>query len=116
MVNFNDIVIFKNKTFGDLLKEIYDNSKNKEKQITGLIQELRILITDSRDANIIAPLIKGYLDAGVKNDEHLIKLAALVQRIMTNTTEDGGLGLSDEEKAALMEEINNIEKEIKSNG
>ena len=42
-----DKLIFKNKKFADLLEEIYDNQKKKEKQISTLISELRPLIEDT---------------------------------------------------------------------
>ena len=38
--------IFGKKSYSDLLKEIYDNQKKKEKQITALISELKPLIQD----------------------------------------------------------------------
>ena len=44
-----DKLIFKNKKFADLLEEIYDNQKKKEKQISTLISELRPLIEDTGD-------------------------------------------------------------------
>ena len=68
-------IIFKEKRYSELLEEIYDNQKRKEKQISGLISELRPLIQDTGDATIIVPLIKEYMEIGVKNDEQLIKVA-----------------------------------------
>lgn len=110
MPNFDEH-IFGKKSFSDLMKEIYDNSKKKEAQISALISELKPLINDIGDATLIVPLIKEYMEIGVKNDEHLIKLAAIVQRAMQNSTNnsDGSLGISDEEKAQLLAEINKIQ-------
>lgn len=110
MSNF-DVNIFGKKSFADLMKEIYDNSKKKEAQISALISELKPLINDIGDATLIVPLIKEYMEIGVKNDEHLIKLAAIVQRAMQNSINnaDGSLGISDEEKAQLLAEINKIQ-------
>ena len=72
-----DKLIFKNKKFADLLEEIYDNQKRKEKQISTLISELRPLIEDTGDATLIVPLIKEYLEIGVKNDDQLVKVGQL---------------------------------------
>ena len=36
-----DNLIFGKKKFSDILSEIYDNQKKKEKQISGLISELK---------------------------------------------------------------------------
>jgi hypothetical protein len=71
-------VVFGNKKFSDILSEIYDNQKKKEKQISTLIGELKPLINDIGDATLIVPLIKEYLEISVKNDEQLIKMATIV--------------------------------------
>ena len=103
-------IIFKEKRFSDLLEEIYDNQKKKEKQISGLIGELRPLIQDTGDATIIVPLIKEYMDIGVRNDEQLIKIATILQRIFQNQDSGAeGFGISDEEREQLLKEIENIQ-------
>ncbi|NBW29409.1 hypothetical protein EBR37_03445, partial [bacterium] len=57
--------------------------------------------------------IKEYLEVGVKNDEHLVKLAAVVQRLVSTSSkvqaETGNSWmLSDEEKKQLMGELDEI--------
>jgi hypothetical protein len=104
-----DKLIFKNKKFGDLLEEIYDHQKKKEKQISTLISELRPLIEDTGDATLIVPLIKEYLEIGVRNDDQLVKLATIIQRIIqSQETGTDSFGISEEEREQLMKEINNI--------
>jgi len=115
-----DIEIFKGKTFSELMKDIYSNSTKKDRQINMLIGELRPLIKNVGDATVIVPLIKEYLEVGVKNDEHLVKLAAVVQRLVsTNNRVQAETGntwmLSEEEKKQLMGELDEIagtDKEI----
>ena len=104
-----DKIIFKKKKFSDILSEIYDNQKQKQQQISILISELKPLIQDIGDATLIVPLIKEYLDLGIKNDEQLIKIATIVQR-MVKSSENNGTGelISEEEKAQLMKEINKL--------
>jgi len=109
-----DIELFKGKTFSELMKDVYDNSKKKERQINLLIAELKPLIKNVGDATLIVPLIKEYLEVGVKNDEHLVKLAAIVQRLVSSNTKaqsetGGGYLLSEEEKQQLLAELNTIE-------
>jgi hypothetical protein len=109
-----DIELFKGKTFSELMKDVYDNSKKKERQINLLIAELKPLIKNVGDATLIVPLIKEYLEVGVKNDEHLVKLAAIVQRLVSSNTKaqsetGGGYLLSEEEKRQLLDELNTIE-------
>ena len=109
-----DIELFKGKTFSELMKDVYDNSKKKERQINLLIAELKPLIKNVGDATLIVPLIKEYLEVGVKNDEHLVKLAAVVQRLISsNARAQESTGspymLSEEEKQQLLAELNTIE-------
>ena len=108
---FDELEIFKGKSFSDLLKDIYKNSAEKEKQIKILIGELKPLIRNIGDATIIVPLIKEYMEIGVKNDEQLVKMAAVVQRaVAANKNSDSNeFSLSDEEKKQLLDEINKFE-------
>jgi 2',3'-cyclic-nucleotide 2'-phosphodiesterase (5'-nucleotidase family) len=103
-----DNVVFKNKKFSDILEEIYNNQQKKDKQVTALINELKPLISDIGDATLIVPLIKEYMDISVKNDDILIKMAALAQRAMATTTSDGQLTISDEEKEQLLSTMNEL--------
>ena len=103
-----DNIIFKKKKFSDILSEIYDNQKKKEKQISGLIAELKPLINDIGDATLIVPLIKEYMEIGVRNDEQLIKMATIVQRALNNSTSEDALGITEEEKQQLLEELDKL--------
>jgi len=78
-----DKEIFNGKTLSDLFGEIHDNSTQTRSQIKALIGELKPLIENVGDATLIVPMIKEYMEIGVKNDEHLIKLATVIQRIET---------------------------------
>ena len=104
-------VIFDNKTFSDLLKEIHTNQKKKGKQIGQLIAELRPLIQNLGDATVVVPLIKEYMEISVKNDDHLLKMAAIVQRLSTGNTISGGDMLTEEEMNQLQNIIEETEKE-----
>jgi hypothetical protein len=113
-----DSDIFGDKKLKDLFQEIYQNQKKKEKQISALIEELKPLIDDIGDATLVVPLIKEYLEIGVKNDEQLIKMATIIQRCLNTNNggdNDGGLGISEEEKAQLLGEINKIQENLNSN-
>ena len=106
-------VIFDDKSFGDLLKEIHGNQKKKATQIASLIAELRPLIQSLGDATVVVPLIKEYMEISVKNDDHLIKMASIVQRLSTGgaNTGDGGL-LSTDEMDQLMDVAEEIAKTV----
>ena len=96
--------IFKGTSFADLMHDVYHNSKKKDRQINQLISQLQPLIKNASDATIIVPLIKEYLDVAVKNDDHLVKLTAIVQRYISTTQTITGADslLSDEEKQQLI--------------
>ena len=106
-----DEEIFKGKTLANLFSEIYENSKKKDEQINTLIGQLKGLIKNMTDATVIVPLIKDYIDASLKNDDHLIKMAGIVQRAKTRSVADGSdLSLTDDEKNELLETIAAIEE------
>jgi len=105
--------IYKGKHFSGLCKDIVKNSENKKDQIDILISELRTLIKTVNDAVIIVPLIKDYYDVGIKNDEQLVKLAAVVQRLVAKGEASGegqSMLLSEDERKQLMEEVITISK------
>ena len=112
-----DKEIFKGKTLSDLFGEIYDNSKETKSQVKGLIAELKPLIEDIGDATLLVPMIKEYMEIGVKNDEHLIKLATVIQRleIAASRGETGEFDFSElqdllEESQETQEEVKDVEK------
>jgi hypothetical protein len=105
--------IFGNKSFSDLLKNIYDNSREKEKQIKDLISGLKPFVTDTQSALMVVPLIKEYLDVSVKNDDSLIKMAGIVQRAMANSKNGGDDGfLSEAELDQIRGEVQKIGEEV----
>ena len=101
--------IFEGKTFDSLLKDIYTNSTRKEKQIQILITELKPMIKNIGDAVIIVPLIKEYMEISVKNDDQLIKMAAIVQKAnLRSGSGDENLILTDAEKEQLIAEVGRV--------
>ena len=98
-------IIFDDKSFSDILKEIHKNQTKKSKQLASLIAELRPLITSLGDATVVVPLIKEYMEISVKNDEQLIKMAAIVQRLSTGTTSTGDGGTLTESELLQLQDI-----------
>jgi hypothetical protein len=112
MSNPLDQVLFEGKTSSDVFKEIYNNSKKKDKQINSLIAELKPLIQNIGDAPVVVPLIKEYLEVSVKNDEHLIKMMAVIQRLNNSSTTSGDALLTDEE----LKQLQQIAEEVATDG
>ena len=112
-MDLQDIEIYKGKSFSALCKEIVVNQNEKKDQLDILVSELRTLIKTVNDAMIIVPLIKDYMDVGVKNDEQLVKLAAIIQKLVVkgeNSGEGNNYILSDEDRKQLMDEVITIGK------
>ena len=109
--------IFEGKTFQDLTKDIYENTTKRKVQIDLLISEIHGFITTIDDVVMVAPIIKEYMDTAVKNDEHLVKLAGVLQRIISKSAgaDDESMLLSDVEKEELMgtlqDTVNDLQKE-----
>ena len=114
-----DKTIFRDKTLSDIFGEIYDNSTATRAQVRGLIGELKPLIENIGDATLIVPMIKEYMEIGVKNDEHLIKLATVIQRIEAIQAKGGDGEMFDfselqdllEESEATVENVDEIQKD-----
>ena len=106
-------ILFDDKSFSDLLKEIHGNQKKKAKQLASLIAELRPLVQSLGDATVVVPLIKEYMEISVKNDDQLVKMAAIVQRLSTGTANSGdGGSLTEEEMDQLMDVAEEIAKTV----
>ena len=109
--------IFKGKTFQDLTKDIYENTTKRKVQIDLLISEIHGFITTIDDVVMVAPIIKEYMDTAVKNDEHLVKLAGVLQRIISKSQGDNdeSLLLSEAEKEELLgtlqDTVNDLQNE-----
>ena len=113
-----DYKVFKNTTLDDLYEKIDTNSKRNKIQIESLIQELMTFIKDPNSAIQLFPMISDYMEANIRNDELLVKLTAVVQRVMQAEAkgEGGEYSLSDEEKEQILSKIEtettNIQKDI----
>ena len=99
-----DTELFKGKKVSDVLEEIYNNSKKKDKQITALINQLKEHVNDLGDATVVVPMIKEYLEVGVKNDDALIKMVNLVQRMTNSAPGSSDFDLSAEELQLLLQD------------
>ena len=100
-----DFEVFDGKSLSDLFKDIYDNTQTNKKQLEVLMQEVVGFIKDGDTAVQIIPMLKEYLEINVKNDDQLVKMAAVVQRIISSE-QRGNVGeefsLTDSEKEQLM--------------
>ena len=109
-----DFKIFGNKNFSDLSEEIYENSKLKKTQIELLISEVHGYIQGIEDIAVVGPIIKELMEAGIKNDDNLVKLATIYQRIMAKQpVDDSDVSLlSEEEKEELMASLEDVANDL----
>ena len=112
-----DTPIFDDVSFSDIAKEIYNKKKEKDVQIQVLIQELKPFVKNISDASMLVPLIKEYMEISVKNDEILVKLSSIVQKLIVadtaSSTGDSEFGLSAEEKKQLLQEATDLRNSLK---
>lgn len=101
-----NVKAFKDTSLGDILEEAHDRSNEQKKLVERLIDQLSDFMETEDDAVALVPLIKEYLEINVQNNEQLVKIAQVVQR-MYNTAikqegkDDGGGGFSDDERDEL---------------
>ena len=110
-----DYEIFDGKSLSSLFKDIYDNTTFNRKQLEVLTRELVQFIKDGDTAVQIVPMIKEYLEINVKNDDQLVKMAGIVQRLISAEGKVGSedeYGLSDEEKTQLLSGMEDTIKDI----
>ena len=105
----SDFELYKGKSFASLCKDVVNNSEEKKQQIDILITDLRDMIKTVNDAVTIVPLLKEYMELGIKNDDAFIKMAGIVQRAMNASLDPSDAGLlSERDKELLFQEINNV--------
>jgi predicted ATP-grasp superfamily ATP-dependent carboligase len=109
--------LFKGKTLSGLFEDIYNNSSRNKKQLEVLVKEVVGFIKDGDTAIELIPMIKEYLEINVKNDELLVKLAGVVQRILATEGKAGSeseFGLTEEEKNQIMKNIDEVVDDLQS--
>jgi len=90
-----DFELYKGKKYSDLLEDIVKNHKSKQTQIKALVGQLVDMVSEPGDAVIVVPLIKGYLDSDIKNDEALVKVAQIASKAAIPAAGGGGFDEKD---------------------
>jgi hypothetical protein len=103
--------IFKGKTISDLVEEVYNKHKNQDSTIKQEIMRLTDMIETPGDAIVVVPLLKGFMDSSLKNDEVLLKLLNLFQKAAENKkgsdSDDSGI-LTEKDIAQLFADVSNV--------
>ena len=114
MSNFDDVVLFGNTSLSDLFKQIHKNNKDVDKQITGLVEAIKPLASaNAGSATMLMPTVKDLLDVNVKNNDQLIKMAAIAQRAINSSSNANTDFIDMSEIQSLIEEQNAIKEQGK---
>ena len=110
-----DYELFEGKSLSDVFKDIYENTDKNRQQLDILTKELVSFIKDGDTAMQIVPMLKEYLEINVKNDDQLVKIAAIVQRLLAAEAKGGSeeaFGLSENEKEQLMKAVEDTAQDV----
>lgn len=101
-----DTEVFNGKTLSDMFSDVYKNTENKREQINKFVVALMNLMRTPEDAAVLGPIVSNFLEVNVKNDEHIVRLVQIAQRLVAITAkvEDGGI-LTEAEKEQLLKNV-----------
>jgi NACalpha-BTF3-like transcription factor len=106
-MNPDDVPAFGDTSLGDVLEEAHDRSKEQKELVERLVDQLSDLMEEQDDAVALVPLIKEYLEINVQNNEQLVKIAQVVQRMYNASIKQsgdeggGGGGFTEDDKKEL---------------
>jgi cell division FtsZ-interacting protein ZapD len=113
MANFDDVTVFGSTSLSDLFKQIHKNNKDIDKQIGEFIDTLKPMASSNAgSATMLMPTVKDLIDVNVKNNEQLIKMAAIAQRAATVSNNSNNELIDMSEIEALLAE----QKEVQEQG
>jgi hypothetical protein len=114
MVDFSEYGLFERKdgtkvTYEDLLRDIYQNSEEDRDAVALLVKKLTDQINTASDAAMLMESVTQLMDARIKNNDLMVKVASIVSRIiqrgMTSTDSEADWEISEEEKKQLLMEV-----------
>ena len=112
MANFDDVQVFDGMSLSDLFKKIHKNNKDIDKQIGEFIETMKPMATSNAgSAVMLMPTVKDLIDVNVKNNEQLIKMAAIAQRAATVNASSGTELINMDEINALLEEQKSVQEQ-----
>jgi len=112
MANFDEVQVFEGMSLSDLFKKIHKNNKDIDKQIGEFIETMKPMATSNAgSAVMLMPTVKDLIDVNVKNNEQLIKMAAIAQRAATINANGGTDLINMDEINALLEEQKSVQEQ-----
>jgi hypothetical protein len=111
MANFDDVTVFGNTSLSDLFKQIHKNNKDIDKKIEEFIDTMKPMATANvGNATNLMPVVKDLIDVNVKNNEQLVKMAAIAQRAATSNSSSSESLIDMSEIEALLAEQKDVQE------
>ena len=109
-----DFELFKGKNLSSLFEDIYTNQVSKKQKISSLIEELKKMVKHAGDVATVGPVLSSLIDSSVKNDDQLVKLATIAQKIIASEKKTEGQDgfLTEFEKNQLLKELEETKQEV----
>ena len=109
-----DFELFKGKNLSSLFEDIYNNQLSKKQKISSLIEELKKMVKHAGDVATVGPVLSSLIDSSVKNDDQLVKLATIAQKIIASEKKSEGQDgfLTEFEKNQLLKELEETKIEV----
>jgi hypothetical protein len=99
-------------SLSDLFKKIHKNNKDIDKKIEDFIDTMKPMATANvGNATNLMPVVKDLLDVNVKNNEQLVKMAAIAQRAATSNSNNNNELLDMSEIEALLAEQKDVQEQ-----
>jgi len=112
MANFNDVEVFDGMSLSDLFKKIHKNNKDIDKKIEDFIDTMKPMATANvGNATNLMPVVKDLIDVNVKNNEQLVKMAAIAQRAATSNSSSPESLIDMSEIEALLAEQKDVQEQ-----
>jgi len=112
MANFNDVEVFDGMSLSDLFKKIHKNNKDIDKKIEDFIDTMKPMATANvGNATNLMPVVKDLIDVNVKNNEQLVKMAAIAQRAATSNSSSPESLIDMTEIEALLAEQKDVQEQ-----
>ncbi len=112
-MKFNDIEVFRKAngetvSYEDLLRDIYNNNEETKTQILDSLSTLVNFMKSADEAVLLMSHLTSLMDSKIKNDDILIKMAAIIARQASRANDKAPLEvdgfISEAEKTALLQE------------
>jgi len=109
--NFQDVQIFGKTSLSDLFKQIHKNNKDIDSQINGLILTMQPFVNNAGSAVMLMPIVKDLIDVNVKNNDQLVRMAAIAQRAANSVSKESESFIDQDEIAQILNEQKVLEFE-----